>query len=121
MDTHFLDFWHLYAPKKEYHNRFLACKRLWESMDEAKCEQILKELAHKRRIEHKPSIHEKNPYFYLIDWEPAQPKWLSPKEVGYLLTQHVALAVCRNPKTNCFGTVTRDEAEVYGLEVHHWM
>ena len=90
-------------------------------MDEAKCEQILKELEHNRRAESAPTVHEKNPYFYLIDWEPAQPKWLSPKEVGCLLAQHVALAVCRNPQTNCFGTVTREEAEVFGLEVHHWM
>ncbi len=121
MNTQFLDFWHLYAPRKEFSNRYLACKRLWEEMDEAKCEGILRELEQKRNKEQIPEVYEKNPYFYLIDWQPAQPQWLSPREVGYLLAQHVALAVCRNPQTNCFGTVTKTDAELYQLEVHHYM
>ena len=121
MNTRFLDFWHLYAPLKEFSNRYLACKRLWESMDEASCEGILKELEHQRQAESVPQVHEKNPYFYLIDWQPPQPQWLSPKEVGFLLAQHVPLAVCRNVQANCFGTVTKAEAEMHGLEVHHYM
>ena len=121
MNTQFLDFWHLYAPQKQYHNRYLACKRLWEQMDEADCAAILRELEQKRSREQTPEVYEKNPYFYLIDWQPAQPQWLSPREVGYLLAQHVALAVCRNPRTNCFGTVTKTDAELYQLEVHHYM
>ena len=116
----FLEFWHLYVPQKQYHNRYLACKRLWETMDEPVCGQIIIELK-KEASQQPPVTHTKNPYFYLIDWEPAQPQWLSPREVGSLLAQHVPLAVCRNPKTNCFGTVTRTEAEAFGLEVHHWM
>ena len=90
-------------------------------MDEASCEGILKELEHQRKTESVPSVHEKNPYFYLIDWRPPQPHWLSPNEVGHLLAQHVPLAVCRNMRTNCFGTVTKTEAEAHGLEVHHYM
>lgn len=121
MKPNFIDFWHLYAPQKQYHNRYLACQRLWNTMDERTCELILKELEKRRATEPIPSVNEKNPYFYLIDWQPPQPHWLSPKEVGYLLAQHVALAVCRNPRTNSFGTVTRKEAEEYGLEVHHFM
>ena len=121
MNTHFLDFWHLYAPLKEFSNRYLACKRLWESMDEASCEGILKELESQRQAESVPQVHEKNPYFYLIDWQPPQPHWLSPKEVGFLLAQHVPLAVCRNVQANCFGTVTKVEAEMHGLEVQHYM
>lgn len=121
MQDRFLDFWHLYAPKKEYHNRYLACKRLWENMDEAKRNQILQELERKRSADLTREVYEKNPYFYLIDWEPPQPHWLSPKEVGYLLAQHVALAVCRNPQTNSYGTVTKEEAEKCRLEVHHYM
>ena len=98
MNTQFLDFWHLYAPRKEFSNRYLACKRLWEEMDEAKCEEILRELTQKRSKEQIPEVYEK-----------------------YLLAQHVALAVCRNPQTNCFGTVTKTDAELYQLEVHHYM
>ena len=121
MNTQFLDFWRLYAPLKEFSNRYLACKRLWESMDDASCEGILKELEYQRQTESVPQKHEKNPYFYLIDWQPPQPHWLSPKEIGHLLAQHVALAVCCNPQTNCFGTVTKAEAELYQLKVHHYM
>lgn len=121
MNTQFLDFWHLYAPREEFSNRFLACKRLWESMDEARCEDILKELEYQRQTELVPRTHEKNPYFYLIDWQPPQPHWLSPKEVGSLLAKHIPLAVCRNVQANGFGTVTKMEAEMHGLEVHHYM
>jgi hypothetical protein len=34
MNNRFIDFWHLYAPPKQYHNRYLACKKLWETMGE---------------------------------------------------------------------------------------
>ena len=121
MQDRFLDFWHLYAPKKEYHNRYLACKRLWEEMDEKDCNLILQELERKRNREPTPVENEKNPYFYLIDWQAPQPHWLSPKEVGFLLAQHIPLAVCRNLQTNSFGTVTKAEADQLGLEVHHYM
>ena len=121
MKPEFIDFWHLYAPQKQFHNRYPACKKLWETMDEATCTGIVAELDHQRRTESIPRAHEKNPYFYLIDWQPSQPQWLMPKEVGYLLAQHIPLAVCRNPQSNSFGTVTKAEAEAYGLEVHHYM
>ena len=62
-------------------------------------------------------LHEKNPYFYLIDWQPPQPRWLSPKEVGSLLAQHVPLAVCRNVQANCYGTVTKEEAKMLPPQV----
>ena len=121
MNNRFIEFWHLYAPEKQYHNRYLACKKLWESMDDKACECILRELAQKRQSESVPSTNKKNPYFYLIDWQPPQPHWLTPKEVGHLLAEHVPLAVCRNKETQRFGTVTREEAESHGLEVHHFM
>ena len=118
MKPPFIEFWHAYVPQKQYHNRYLVCRKLWESMDEADCEKILKELQHDS-AEHRQ--HDKNPYFYLIDWEPPQPHWLTPKEVGYLLAQHVVLAVCKNPINNTYGTVTQKEASEYQLEVHHFM
>ncbi len=116
MKGKFLDFWYLYAPERQYHNRYVACKRLWEQMEDSKCEQMLNELRKEKGVK-----HEKNPYFYLIDWEPKQPHWLTPREVGYLLAQHVALAVCRRVGADGYGTVTKEEAELLGLEVHHWM
>ena len=120
MKRPFIDFWHLYAPAKQYHNRFLACRKLWDTMEESSCDSIIRELEHQRANGQMPT-HEKNPYFYLIDWQPPQPHWLSPKEVGYLLAQRVPLAVCRNPLNNSFGTITQAEAEQHGLEVHHLM
>ena len=120
--THpFINFWRLYAPQKQFHNRYLACKRLWETMDDKACESILKELEQKRAAQPVPTVNEKNPYFFLIDWQPAQPHWLTPAETGYLMAQHVPLAVCRNPETNRFGVLTKTEAETSGLEVHHFM
>ena len=117
----FIDFWRLYAPLKEYHNRYLACQRLWDAMDEQAHRLIMEEL-HKEQAERSPPVvHEKNPYFYLIDWQPPQPQWLTPKQVGYLLAQRVPLAVCLNPQTQRFGTVTQTEAKKHGLQVHHWM
>lgn len=120
MENQFIDFWHLYAPAEQYRNRYLACQRLWDAMEETDRALILKDLAAKQEAS-QPVKNEKNPYFYLIDWQPPQPQWLSPKEVGFLLAQHVPLAVCRNVQANCFGTVTKAEAEMHGLEVHHYM
>lgn len=121
MEYRFIEFWRLYAPVREYHNRYLACQRLWDTMDEQAHRLIMEELR-KEQVEWSPPIvHEKNPYFYLIDWQPPQPQWLSPKEVGYLMAQHVTLAVCYNPQTRRYGTVTQVEAEKHGLQVHHLM
>ena len=120
MEYKFIDFWHLYAPQKEFKNRYQCSERVWKAMDEWKKRIIMLQLE-KDKAASPPVAHMKNPYFFLIDWQPPQPHWLSPKEVGYLLAQHVTLAVCRNTRTNSFGTVTKAEAEQYGLEVHHWM
>ena len=120
METPFIDFWHLYAPQAQYHNRFLACRRLWTDMDETHRSLIMKELAEKQKTDH-PAPNGKNPYFFLIDWQPPQPEWLSPRQVGCLLAQHIPLAVCFNPKTNAFATVTRQDADMHGLTVHHYM
>lgn len=121
MKPPFIDFWHLYAPQKQYHNRYLACQRLWGTMDDKSCEGIIAELESKRRKNPTQVVNEKNPYFFLIDWQPAKAHWLTPAETGYLMAQHVPLAVCRNPQTKRFGVVTKSEAETYGLEVHHYM
>jgi len=113
-------FWRTYAPLPQYHNRFLVCRQLWDSMDEADCNTILNEL-NRQHIREPTALNAKNPYFYLIDWQPAGLHWLAPKEVGRLLAEHVPLAVCLNPRTHTFGTTTRSEAEAYGLQVHHYM
>ena len=67
------------------------------------------------------SYNEKNPYFFLIDWQPPQADWLAPKQVAHLLAQKLPLAVCFHPRTHRFGTVTKADAELHGLDVHHYM
>jgi len=121
MNNSFIDFWHLYMPAREYHNRYLACERLWQTMDDRNRLLIMRELEKENKERSPPPMHTKNPYFYLIDWRPPRPQWLSPVEVGRLLQQGVALAVCRNPETDMFGTLTCAEAQALGLEVHHVM
>lgn len=120
MEPSFINFWHLYAPPKKFANRFRACERLWLAMDEKRRMQILRELENEL-TERSPPSHSKNPYFYLTDWEPPQPQWLSPAQTGHLLAKGISLAVCRNPKTGFFGTVTKEDADRHGLEVHHYM
>ena len=120
MEIEFIVFWRLYAPMKKYANRYRACERLWQAKDQRSKEWIIRELE-KAKAAPESGVRTKNPYFYLIDWEPPQPHWLSPKETGHLLAAATPLAVCRNPQTNCFGTVTKEEADMFGLEVHHFM
>lgn len=120
MEYKFIDFWHLYAPKKEFKNRYQCCEKVWTALDERKQRLIMLQLE-KDHAANPPVLHKKNPYFFLMDWESPQPRWLTPAETGYLLAQHIPLAVCRNSKTQLFGTVTKEEAETYALEVHHWM
>ena len=88
-------------------------------MDEKRRVQILRELENEQTERSPP--HTKNPYFYLIDWEPPKPQWLTPQQTGHLLAQGIPLAVCRNPETNRFGTLTKAEADEFELEVHHYM
>lgn len=119
METAFIDFWRSYAPRKEFANRYRACERLWLAMNKKRRTQIMRELENDKTQRAPP--HNKNPYFYLIDWEPPKPQWLTPLQTGQLLAQGIVLAVCRNPQTNRFGTLTKAEADALELEVHHYM
>jgi len=121
METAFINFWHRYAPLREFANRYRACERLWLAMPEKQRLSIMRDLENEQASRSPPSVRKKNPYFYLTDWQPPQPHWLTPAEIGHLLAQHVPLAVCRNPLTQRFGTVTKTEADDCALEVHHYM
>ena len=44
MELTFINFWHLYAPRKEFSNRYRACERLWQAMDEKRRALIMREL-----------------------------------------------------------------------------
>ena len=120
MEYKFIDFWQLYAPQKEFKNRYRCCEKVWLAMDERKRKLIMLQLENDHAA-HPPIRHKKNPYFYLCNWQAPQPHWLTPAEVGHLMAQHIPLAVCRNPKTQRFGTIMKEEAETYAMEVHHFM
>ena len=53
MDTQFITFWHLYAPLKQFSNRYRACEQLWATKDESTREGIIRTL-HKERLERSP-------------------------------------------------------------------
>ena len=40
MENSFYDFWRLYAPLPEFHNRYRACEKLWNNMDGLRLYQI---------------------------------------------------------------------------------
>ena len=120
MKADFMDYWRLYAPQRQYSNRFLACRRLWEAMDCDTCNAIVRELE-QRHIREPTAVHEKNPYFYLTDWQPPQPEWLTPAQTSRLMAERVPLAVAYDPHSQTYRTCTRSEADSYGLKVHHYM
>ncbi len=120
MKADFMEYWRLYAPQRQYQNRFMACRRLWDEMDDESCNAIVREL-NERHIRAPTAVNEKNPYFYLTDWQPPQPDWLTPAQAGRLLADQVPLAVAYDSHTQTYRTCTRTEAEAYRLKVHHYM
>ena len=78
----FMDFWFLFSAPKEMLNRENACRRLWESQtfSRAKKQAIMKELT-----DHQMNgtlTEERNPFFYLNNYEEPQPVFLRGDEGG---------------------------------------
>ena len=82
MKHDFIEFWRLYAPLTEFKNRYYACEKLWNKMDERRQLLIVRGLVQENK--HTCSIiRKKNPYFFLVDWKGPNPHWLSPAETDY--------------------------------------
>ena len=120
MEHLFYDFWRLYAPQPEYRNRYRACEKLWNDMEDSRRRRILYHLQTEQSPSGEPKPHTANPYFYLIRADP-QPDWLTPVQVGNALAEHVPLAVALDPTTKTYKTCTRIDADAYGLTIHHIM
>ena len=122
-DLSFYAFWRLYAPAKEFHNRYRACEQLWNTKDERTRKLILRRLCQTGAGGDKQlsGRKKKNPYFYLIDWRPPQPQWLTPGEQYRAMCRGEPMAVAFDPVTQTYKTCTRAEAEEFGLQVHHFM
>ena len=114
-------FWKKFNPLPEFNRRKNACKKIWETLPED-----WRTLAVERAAEHS---NERNPLFYLRDEdflkvgspdtspaEKASPEWLVGSAIDDALRAGIKLSVCKNPETGLFGTVTREEAELFGLE-----
>ncbi len=82
-------------------------------------------LAAQRAKDHPP---DRDPYWYLKDEDflrvgygkkeaPAQPHWLTGEEQDECLKAGIILVVCRIPQTNRYGTVTKEDAEKFGLTI----
>ena len=125
-DLLFETFWNNYAVVGGMRKYKTACRKVWQKLPEAwRC------LAAERAKEHDP---ERNPYWWLKDEDflridggksssvaSEKPHWLSGVEQDDCLRGGIAMAVCRNPETGLFGTVTKSDAEKFGLEVKRIM
>ena len=117
--TTFIDFWNLFSPNGEYRRYERECKKEWENLPET-----WRLLA----VGRAGQFMDRNPLYYLRDedflhiGEPAKnnkkssPEWLSGSAIDDALRAGIKLCVCKNPETGLFGTVTRDEAQLFGLE-----
>jgi len=108
MNTDFIRFWRLYAPSRDYCNRYRACEQLWNAMDQHTRALILRQLE-KEQAERSPPEHRKNPYFFLTDWQPPQPTNYNGRTLRKDVRYVIALW---NGK---YGTYTEEEAALYNM------
>lgn len=123
--TLFFDYWKLASPNGEYNSYKAAAIKNWNSMQEE-----WRKLAVERVVNKLP---ERNAYYYLVDEDflresPAvsasnyagkkntSPEWLSNEQQYSLLQDGEVLKFCKRPGGG-FGTVTKEDAETFGLEV----
>lgn len=120
MEHSFYDFWRLFAPQPEYRNRYRACEKLWNDMDELRRKRIIYHLQSVQKRQVPAGPHTANPYFYLIRADP-QPQWLTPLQVANALAKRIPLAVALDNTTHTYKTCTQEEARIFNLYVHHYM
>lgn len=108
----FMDFWFLFSTPKEMLNRENACRRLWESQtfSRTKKQAIMKELT-----DHQMNgtlTEERNPFFYLNNYEDPKPEFLRGDEAGDIVQVRY---------NGAYKLCTRDTMERFGLEwVRDW-
>ena len=118
--TTFSSFFKLFSPNGEYRTYERECKKLWQNMPES-----WKSLA----VGRAGQFMDRNPLYYLQDedylhiGEPADknkkssPQWLTGEQQDECLRAGIILVVCRNPETGKFGTVTKEDAEKFNLNI----
>ena len=81
----FKDFWATFIVPVEYENRKNACRNLWATFSDVKKNAILCEL--QCLCEEGRKTEERNPYFYLNNYEEPQPVFLRGDEQGVEIVQ----------------------------------
>ena len=120
----FFDFFNLFSPNGEFKSYEKACKKIWD-----KIPQDWRQLAIQKARDSTPG---RNPYYFLADEDflrvgpknettIQKPTWLTGEEIDAALRAGIPLAVCRNPETNLFGTVTKEHAEQFKLTIKRTM
>ena len=118
----FNEFWNNYAPIGADRKYKRACLLLWSS---EKMPEEWRRIAVERAKEH-PA--DRKVFFWLKDEDflrvdggaqasAEKPHWLSGVEQDDCLRGGIALAVCKNPETGLFGTVTKEDAVRFKLEI----
>ena len=108
----FMDFWFLFSAPTDMLNRENACRRLWESttFSRAKKAAIMKEL--KEHQLNGTLTEERNPYFYLNNYDEPKPTFLCGNEEGDVVQVKIG---------DRYKLVYRADMELFGLEyVRDW-
>lgn len=106
----FMDFWASFIVPVEYENRKNACRNLWANFSDVKKNAILCEL--QCLCEEGRTTVERNPYFYLNNYEDPKPVFLRGDEAGDIVQVRY---------NGAYKLCTRDTMERFGLEwVRDW-
>ena len=106
----FMDFWASFIVPVEYENRKNACRNLWANFSDVKKNAILCEL--QCLGEEGRTTVERNPYFYLNNYEDPKPVFLRGDEAGDIVQVRY---------NGAYKLCTRDTMERFGLEwVRDW-
>ena len=106
----FKDFWASFIVPVEYENRKNACRNLWATFSDVKKNTILCEL--QSLCEEGRTTEERNPYFYLNNYEEPQPVFLRGDEGGNIVQVKY---------NGTYKLCTRATMELFGLEwIRDW-
>ena len=106
----FKDFWISFIVPVEYENRKNACRNLWASFSDVKKDAILCEL--QSLCEEGRLTEERNPYFFLNNYEEPKPVFLRGDEGGDIVQVRY---------NGAYKLCTRATMELFGLEfVRDW-
>ena len=106
----FKDFWISFIVPVEYENRKNACRNLWATFSDVKKDAILCEL--QSLCEEGRMTEERNPYFFLNNYEEPKPVFLRGDESGDIVQVRY---------NGAYKLCTRATMELFGLEfVRDW-